>query len=204
LTAGAEATDVNFNLARTVQFGTGAIALQRAVNIAAPTYAFVAASTITTAATFYITNAPQLGLNATFTDSYALMVAAGRVRFDGALLTQLQVLPEAASPVTVNARDSNTVYTNEGAGAPVQMNLPPTAVGLAYTFAVKATQTFTIWAAAGSTVRLAGTASGVSDRGAGNTVGYISAANLGSSVTLVAVNATEWLAVSIVGQWNIT
>ena len=49
LTASTEATDLNFNLSRTVQFATGAITTQRAVRIQAPTYGFVGASTITTA-----------------------------------------------------------------------------------------------------------------------------------------------------------
>ncbi len=46
LAATVEASDINFNLARTVQFATGAITNQRAVYIQAPTYAFVAASVV--------------------------------------------------------------------------------------------------------------------------------------------------------------
>ena len=79
LTAGAEASDVNWNLARTVQFATGAIATQRAVRIQAPTYAFVAASTITTGSTLSITGAPVAGANATITNAYALNVEAGGI-----------------------------------------------------------------------------------------------------------------------------
>ena len=64
LTASTEATDVNFNLARTVQFATGAIATQRAMRIQAPTYGFVGASTITEAITLYV-DSPVAGTNCT-------------------------------------------------------------------------------------------------------------------------------------------
>lgn len=84
LAAGVEAIDVNYNLARTVQFATGAIATQRAYVIQAPTYAFVAASTITTAATLAITGAPIAGANATITNAFALDVT-GATRITGKL-----------------------------------------------------------------------------------------------------------------------
>ena len=70
LTAGTAAIDINLVLARTVQFGTGAIAAQQAIYTSAPTYAFVGASTITTAVTFQINAAPTAGTNATFTNTY--------------------------------------------------------------------------------------------------------------------------------------
>jgi hypothetical protein len=74
LTASTEAADVNFNLARTVQFATGAITTQRAMRIQAPTYSFVGASTITTASTLSISGAPAAGTNATITNSHALLI----------------------------------------------------------------------------------------------------------------------------------
>ena len=72
--ASVEATDVNFNLARTVQFATGALTTQRAMRIQAPTYSFVGASTITTASTLSISGAPVAGTNATITNKYALAI----------------------------------------------------------------------------------------------------------------------------------
>jgi len=77
LTASTEATDINFNLARTVQFATGALATQRAIRIQAPTYGFVGASTITKAATVSITGAPIAGTNATITSGIALDISTG-------------------------------------------------------------------------------------------------------------------------------
>jgi hypothetical protein len=78
-----EATDVNFNLARTVQFATGALTTQRAMRIQAPTYSFVGASTITTASTLSISGPPVAGTNATITNAYALNVESGRIGFTG-------------------------------------------------------------------------------------------------------------------------
>ena len=85
LTASVEAATVIYDLSATVQFATGALATQRAFQITAPTYGFVGASTITSAATLYISGAPIAGTNATITTSYALWVDAGISRFDGAI-----------------------------------------------------------------------------------------------------------------------
>lgn len=81
LTASTEATDVNLNLARTVQFATGALTTQRAMRIQAPTYGFVGASTITTASTLSISGAPVAGTFATITNAYALNVESGKSYF---------------------------------------------------------------------------------------------------------------------------
>ena len=81
-----EATDVNFNLARTVQFATGALTTQRAVRIQAPTYSFVGASTITTASTLSISGPPAAGTNATITNAFALNVESGKIRAVGGLV----------------------------------------------------------------------------------------------------------------------
>ena len=86
LTLSTEATDVNFNLARTVQFATGALTTQRAMRIQAPTYSFVGASTITTASTLSISGPPVAGTNATITNAYALNVESGKIRAVGGLV----------------------------------------------------------------------------------------------------------------------
>lgn len=87
LAASTEARDVFFNLARTVQFATGALTNQRAVYIGAPTYAFVAASTITNAATVYIEGDPVAGTNATLTNKFGL-VNAGKSQFQDSVFAQ--------------------------------------------------------------------------------------------------------------------
>jgi hypothetical protein len=78
LAASTEAIDVNYNLARTVQFATGALTTQRAMYFSAPTYAFVGASTITNAYGMQI-DQPVAGTNATITNPFALFVN-GRLR----------------------------------------------------------------------------------------------------------------------------
>jgi len=95
LTASTEYSDIYWNLARTVQFSTGAITTQRSVRIAAPTYSFVAASTITTAATVQIDGAPVAGTNATITNRTALRVLAGSTTAKG-------IVVQGASGQTAN------------------------------------------------------------------------------------------------------
>ena len=85
LAASTEAIDVNFNLARTVQFATGAKTTQRAALFQAPTYSAVGATTITNAATLAVSGAPTAGTNVTQTNSYALWVQGGTTQLDGAL-----------------------------------------------------------------------------------------------------------------------
>jgi len=79
LAAGAEAVDIAFNLARTVQFATGALLRQRAAVFQAPTYGFVGSSIITTAATVAIEGAPAAGTFATITNPLALWVQGGKI-----------------------------------------------------------------------------------------------------------------------------
>jgi len=85
LAASTEASDIIFNLARTVQFSTGALATQRAVYIQAPTYGFVGASTITNASTLAVSGAPVQGTNATISSGYSILSEGGTVgvRFAG-------------------------------------------------------------------------------------------------------------------------
>jgi len=85
LTASTWQPDVKFALNRTVQFATGAITTQTALEINNPTYAFVGASVITNAATAYIQGAPVAGTNATITNAYSLWIAGGTMRLDGSL-----------------------------------------------------------------------------------------------------------------------
>lgn len=84
-TASTEINDVYINLGQTKTWAAGAIATQRAVRIAAPTYNFASASTITDAATFYIDAAPAAGGAATISSAWAIWIDAGQSRFDAAI-----------------------------------------------------------------------------------------------------------------------
>lgn len=101
LTASTEQTDVYFNLGHTVTWAAGALSLQRAVRVRAPTYGFDGASTITTAVTFDISGAPVAGANATITNSYAFRVAAGASLFSGSV--GIGSAPAASAALTVTS-----------------------------------------------------------------------------------------------------
>lgn len=111
LAASTEANDLNLNLARTVQFATGALTTQRAVRIQAPTYGFVAASTITTASTVSISGGPVAGTNATITNAYALNVESGVSNFGGNVrLTQTVTTEALVSDTSVTIVINGTTY----------------------------------------------------------------------------------------------
>lgn len=86
ITASTESVGFDFNAAATKTWATGALATQREIVVRRPTYGFVGASTITEAATFAITGAPQPGTNATLTNTYSLWVESGISRFGGQLV----------------------------------------------------------------------------------------------------------------------
>lgn len=92
--------------------------------------------------------------------------------------------------------DRNKRFTNEGAGAGVVFTLPPAAAGLTYTFIVQDVDGITVDADAGDTIRIG---SSVSTAG-----GTINSIVIGSVVKLVAINATEWIAESMLGTWTFT
>lgn len=75
-TASTEADDVVWNLARTVTWATGAIGSQKGMLVAAPTWAFAGASTITNAMLMDFGGAPNAGSNATFTTTSIIRVGS--------------------------------------------------------------------------------------------------------------------------------
>lgn len=82
LAAGIQATDVKFDLQRTVQFATGNIGTQTAVRILSPTYAFVGASTLDEIITVGIEGAPKTGANATVGSAISLVIYSSLVNAD--------------------------------------------------------------------------------------------------------------------------
>lgn len=106
-TLSTEAPEIIWDLSAVKQFATGALTTQRSIKISAPTYAFVGASTLSTAATFYIDKAPVAGTNATITDKYALWIDADSARFDGRVLEAKGADVASASTLTLGS-DGNT------------------------------------------------------------------------------------------------
>lgn len=98
----------------------------------------------------------------------------------------------AATPSTT---DSGTVYTNEGDGDGSSVTLPTALAGLQFTICVQANQTLTVTANSGDTIRIGSSVTAAA--------GSITSNVIGSSITLVAINATEWFATASAGSWTI-
>ena len=89
--------------------------------------------------------------------------------------------------------DSGTLYTNEGDANGATVTLPTAVAGLRFSFCVNVAQVLTVTAATGDTIRIATDVTAAA--------GSISNGTIGSSVTLQAINATEWIATSYIGTW---
>lgn len=87
------------------------------------------------------------------------------------------------------------VFTNEGAAAQVVFTLPAAVAGYEFLFYVQESQNLRIQAAAGDKIYLAAIA----------TVGggYAENATVGSSIQLIAVNATDWVTFASQGTWTL-
>lgn len=114
LTASAEVPDTNFNLSATKTWATGAITTQRDFLVQARTYAFAAASTVTTGATFAITGAPIAGANATITTPLAFWIQAGASKF-----VPTMTVAAAAGAVWSGVSVAAATLTLTGATTPV-------------------------------------------------------------------------------------
>jgi hypothetical protein len=107
-TASVEVSSVFFDLSATRTYATGALALQREYRIAAPTYAFVGASTVSVAVTLDISGAPIAGTNATITAGYALRVASGASLFAGSV--GVGGAPAASAALTVTSTTQGLLF----------------------------------------------------------------------------------------------
>lgn len=107
-TASVEVSSVFFDLSATRTYATGALALQREYRVAAPTYAFVGASTVSVAVTLDISGAPIAGTNATITAGYALRVASGASLFAGSV--GVGGAPAASAALTVTSTTQGLLF----------------------------------------------------------------------------------------------
>jgi hypothetical protein len=126
--AGVNAPAVDLNLAATVQFATGAMAALTAIRVSAPTYTFVGASTVTNAATLYIDAAPSVTAPSTATNSYAILVAAGNVRFGDNIITGGNLSFAGAAPsISATAANEGVALVPNGKGGITVRNSGDTA-----------------------------------------------------------------------------
>ncbi len=88
---------------------------------------------------------------------------------------------------------SGSTFTNALAGGAAAWVLPPAAAGLEYTFVVMAAQELRITPAAGDQINVGGSAGAAAE--------YFYSSTVGHSITLTAVDGTNWIAKSYTGTW---
>jgi hypothetical protein len=139
----------------------------------------------------------------TFTNTYgvyiedpaALSYFAGNLVGPGASMLGRSVEAVTTTKAPSTTLELDELYTNEGDADGATITLPTAAAGLTYTFYVQTGQTLTVTAASGDTIRVNGIVSAAAGSASSNVVG--------SYLVLVAVNATEWIAVSVGGSWTV-
>ena len=97
------------------------------------------------------------------------------------------------SPNIILASETGKVFTNKGATALNYHTLPTAALGLNFTFVVMDNDGLTITANTGDIISINGIDS--------SSAGTATSSNIGSVVTLVAVDTTSWVAISSLGSW---
>ena len=115
----------------------------------------------------------------------------------GRLLTAKLVEANTAgsgAPNVLAATESGTVLTNEGTTAKNYHTLPSATAGLVFQFVCQDADGIRITANTDDTIRVIDKVTAAA--------GYIESTTIGSVVTLVAINATEWIATSIHGVWT--
>jgi hypothetical protein len=101
----------------------------------------------------------------------------------------------AASPNVLLATESRKLLTNEGATAEAYHTLPAAAAGIEFVFYCQDTDGIRVVANAGETIRIGANVSAAA--------GFVRSLTVGSALQLVAINATEWVAISVSGTWTI-
>lgn len=101
----------------------------------------------------------------------------------------------SGSPNILAVNESRKLLTNEGAGAENYHKLPSAAAGLEQWFYCQSANGIRVVANAGDTIRLGSSVSAAA--------GFVRSTVVGSSLILVAINATEWVALSLVGTWTV-
>jgi len=102
------------------------------------------------------------------------------------------------APNLLTATESRTLLTNEGATSAENYHTLPAAEagkGLKFTFVCQdGTFGMRIVAGSGDTIRIANNVSAAA--------GYVQSLTVGSAITLVCINATEWIAIAAHGDWT--
>lgn len=100
----------------------------------------------------------------------------------------------SGAPNVLIEHESGKTLTNEGAAAANYHTLPAARKGLRYTFVVQTTNGLRVVAAAGDTIGKVGTVTAAA--------GYVESTTQRAAIELLAINATEWIAVRETGTWT--
>lgn len=100
----------------------------------------------------------------------------------------------SGSPNIITAGESGKVFTNEGVSAANYHTLPTAQTGLTYTFIVQDVDGLRVTANSGDTIRIGKNVTAAA--------GYVETTVIGSRITLIAINATEWVDVNYYGPWT--
>ncbi len=106
----------------------------------------------------------------------------------------LKVVENNADPPTIGVAESGYVITNAGSDGADAFTLPDAAAGLTYTFVVMAAQELRVTPAAGDKIVYGSTVMDAAE--------YYVADAIGESLTIVAVDATNWVVISSTGTWT--
>lgn len=101
----------------------------------------------------------------------------------------------SGSPNQLATSESSNVLTNQGATAENYEELPAAAAGYYYTFVCKDTDGMRVTSIGDDTIRIGGYVTSAAS--------YVSTTQIGNSITLLGVSSTEWVAISVTGQWRI-
>lgn len=122
-----------------------------------------------------------------------------KVHVWGTLLAQKLVEANTAgsgSPNVITSTESGSLYTNEWATALNYHTLPTAVAWLTYTFYVDDADWVRVTANTGDIIQINGVASA--------SAGYAECTAIGGCLTLTAINATDWVATSVVWSWTLT
>lgn len=111
--------------------------------------------------------------------------------------TGLAITDGVGSPYSIPASATGKIFTNSGATEKSAGALPTAVAGLAFTFYVINSYGFRIIANSGDTIRKGSSASPAA--------GYIESTAVGDAITLVAIDATQWVVISSEGSgWAVS
>jgi hypothetical protein len=91
---------------------------------------------------------------------------------------------------------SGTIFTNEGSAAKQQVDLPGAVAGSTFTFMIQSANGIRVVPNSGDFIRIGG-----SQTTSGALGGYIESTTVGSVITIVAINSSQWFTMNEVGNW---